>query len=81
MNSSFKKNGKLNYGEIYIPGFSKKRNFYQLIYVILLCANNELSGPLVAIALAKFSKKKITILFRSYLSLKLLVLFLILEKI
>ena len=59
IDSSFKKKGKMHYGEILIPGFSKK----EILISVNIChpsmANNELSGPLVSMALAKyFSKKK-----------------------
>ena len=59
INSKFKKNGKMHYGEIYLPGKSKE----EILITTYIChpsmANNELSGPLVAIALAKiFSRKK-----------------------
>ena len=59
IDSNFKKKGKMYYGEILIPGISKK----EILISVNIChpsmANNELSGPLVSMALAKyFSKKK-----------------------
>ncbi len=59
INSNFKKNGKLHYGELFIKGKSKK----ELIIHTYIChpslANNEISGPTVTTFLAKhFSKKK-----------------------
>ncbi len=59
IDSSFKYNGKLNYGEIYIKGKSKK----EILISTYLChpsmANNELSGPIAAMVLAKkYLKKK-----------------------
>ena len=59
INSNFKKDGKLHYGELFLKGKSKK----ELIIHTYIChpslANNEISGPVVATFLAKhFSKKK-----------------------
>ena len=55
----FRFSGKLNYGEIYIKGKSKK----EILISTYLChpsmANNELSGPIAAMVLAKkYLKKK-----------------------
>lgn len=53
INSKFKKRGKMYYGELFIPGKSKK----EILISTYIChpgmANNELSGPLVSIALIK----------------------------
>ena len=59
IDSSFKKNGNMHYGEAYIKGKSKK----EILISTYLChpsmANNELSGPLLSLALIDyFSKKK-----------------------
>ena len=78
IDSSFKKNGKLNYGEIYIPGFSKKEIFLST-YICQITSYQDLSLQLLWRII--FKRKKITIQFVSYLSLKLLALFLILRKI
>ena len=48
--------GKLNYGEIYIKGKSKKEIFLSTYICHPSMANNELSGPVVTIGLAKWLK-------------------------
>ena len=59
IDTSFKKNGKMNYGECYIKGKSNK----EILISTYLChpsmANNELSGPIVWKHLIKYFKKKI----------------------
>ena len=68
IDSKFKYNGNLNYGEIYIKGESKK----EILISTYLChpsmATNELSGPIAAMVLAKKylsrkNSKSIRILF------------------
>ena len=59
VDSDFKKKGKMYYGEILIPGEQKKEILISTNICHPSMANNELSGPLVALKLAKyFSKKK-----------------------
>jgi len=58
IDSSFNKKGNLTFGEILIPGESKKEILISTYICHPQMANNELSGPLVAIALAKYFLKK-----------------------
>ena len=55
--SKFKKYGNLHYGELLIPKIKK-----EILLSTYIChpsmANNELSGPLLSIALYKYLKKK-----------------------
>ena len=55
INSSFKQ-GVLNYGEILLPGKSKKEIFLSSYVCHPSMANNELSGPVVTIALCNWLK-------------------------
>ena len=56
--SEFKK-GNLNYGEVLIKGESTKEIFLSTYICHPSMANNELSGPVVAVELIKFLKNKI----------------------
>ena len=58
ISSSFKKNGNLHYGELLIPGKSKKEILLSTYVCHPSMANNELSGPLLSIALVKYFKNK-----------------------
>ena len=52
--SSFNKNGNMNYGEILLKGRSKDEVLISSYICHPSMANNELSGPLVALALSKY---------------------------
>ena len=58
VDSNYNKNGKLNYGEIIIPGKSRKEILISTYVCHPQMANNELSGPIVSIALAKYFLKR-----------------------
>lgn len=57
IDSSFKK-GFLKYGEIYIKGSSNKEILFSTYICHPSMANNEISGPSIAIKLAEYLKKK-----------------------
>ena len=56
--SNFKKSGKMYYGEIFIPGKVKDEILISTYICHPSMANNELSGPLVSLNLAKYFAKK-----------------------
>ena len=56
--SSFKSNGSLNYGEIILRGKSKKEILVSTYICHPSMANNELSGIIVSMALIKYFYKK-----------------------
>ena len=55
--SNFKKNGHLNYGELFIKGKSKKEILISTYVCHPSMANNELSGPIVSMGLINYFKK------------------------
>ena len=58
IDSSFKKNGELNYGECILKGKSKKEVLISTYICHPSMANNELSGPIVSMSLINYFKKK-----------------------
>jgi len=58
VDSSLKKKGKLSYGELIIQGKSKQEILISTYICHPSMANNELSGPIVAMALIKYFLKK-----------------------
>jgi aminopeptidase-like protein len=58
INSSLKRNGRLSYGELTIPGKSKQEILISTYICHPSMANNELSGPIVSMALIKYFLKK-----------------------
>ena len=61
ISSKFNKKGNLNYGELLIPGKSKREILISTYICHPSMANDGLSGPLLSIALAKYylNKKKL----------------------
>ena len=58
VNSSLKKNGNLNYGELILKGKSKKEILISTYICHPSMANNELSGPIVSMGLINYFRKK-----------------------
>ena len=58
INSKFNKNGKLNYGEFIIKGNSSRTILISTNICHPSMANNELSGPIVAMSLMNFFSKR-----------------------
>ena len=65
INSKFKSNGYLNYGEIFIKGKTKKEILISTYICHPSMANNEISGPIVTLAISKYFLK-----LKSYYSLR-----------
>lgn len=59
INSNFKKNGVLNYGELILKGKSKKEILISTYICHPTMANNELSGPIVSMGLINYFSKKV----------------------
>ena len=58
INSNFNKSGFLNYGEIILKGKSKKEILISTYICHPSMANNELSGPIVSMALINYFRNK-----------------------
>ncbi len=58
IDTNFNKNGNMHYGEIIIPGKSKEEILISSYICHPSMANNELSGPLLALAIAKYFIKR-----------------------
>ena len=58
INSSLKKDGNLNYGELILKGKSNKEILISTYICHPSMANNELSGPIVSMGLINYFKKK-----------------------
>ncbi len=57
IDSSFKKKGKMHYGELFIKGKTKKEILISTYICHPSMANNELSGPVVALSLISYFSK------------------------
>ena len=57
IDSKFKKNGSLNYGELYLKGKNKNEILISTYICHPSMANNELSGPIVSMSLINYFSK------------------------
>lgn len=58
VDSSFKSQGKMHYGEVFLKGKSQEEILLSTYICHPSMANNELSGPLIALALSNYYKNK-----------------------
>ena len=67
IDSRFKRNGFMNYGELFLPGKSKQEILISTYICHPSMANNELSGPIVSMGLINFLEKQKMKVFKIYI--------------